>query len=273
LVIGAGPAGLEYARVAAARGHDVLVLEREDEVGGHVRWQALLPGRKEYGQIARWLERQATGNGAEIRTGTEVTPDELDALVGGADHVVVATGSSYRRDGWQGQTAAPVPGWETANCASWTDVVTGEVTPTGSVVVIDDLQDAAAPLTAVKLARDGPSVRLITRWPMIGMETIPEVYYLWVRQQLYEAGVAVEPDLFPTAIDGREVTFINVYAPDRVTKVEADWIVMATGRQSENGLYHTLRERGVSVEMVGDAIAPRGTYEAVFEGHRAARKL
>jgi len=275
LVIGAGPSGLEYARVAAARGHEVVVLEREEEAGGHVRWQSLLPGRTEYGQIARWLERQAAGNGAEIRTGTEVAADGLDALLGEEkpDHVVVATGSTYRRDGWQGQTAAPIPGWETANCASWDEVVTGKAAPTGSVVVIDDLQDAAGPLTAVKLAQDGASVRLITRWPMIGMETIPEVYYLWVRQQLYEAGVSVEPDLFPTAIDGREVTFINVYAPDSVTKVEADWLVMATGRRSENGLYHALRERGASVEMIGDAIAPRGTYEAVFEGHRAARKL
>jgi hypothetical protein len=156
---------------------------------------------------------------------------------------------------------------------SWDEVVTGNAAPTGSVVVIDDLQDAAAPLTAVKLAQDGASVRLVTRWPMIGMETIPEVYYLWVRQQLYEAGVSVEADLFATAIDGREVTFVNVYAPERETKVEADWIVMVTGRQSENGLYHVLRGRGVDVEMVGDAIAPRTTYEAVFEGHRQARKL
>ena len=52
-----------------------------------------------------------------------------------------------------------------------------------------------------------------------------------------------------------------------------DWIVMATGRRSENGLYHALRGRGVSVEAIGDAVAPRGTYEAVYEGHRAARKL
>jgi 2,4-dienoyl-CoA reductase-like NADH-dependent reductase (Old Yellow Enzyme family) len=275
LVIGAGPAGLEYARVAAARGHEVVVLEREQEVGGHVRWQSLLPGRKEYGQIARWLERQATGNGAEIRTGNEVTEDGLDALLAEErpDHVVVATGSGYRRDGWQGQTAAPIPGWESGRCVTWDEVVTGTAIPAGSVVVIDDLQDAAGPLTAVKLAQDGASVRLVTRWPMIGMETIPEVYYLWVRQQLYEAGVPVEPDLFPTAIDGREVTFVNVYAPERETKVEADWIVMVTGRRSENGIYHVLRERGVGVEMVGDAIAPRTTYEAVFEGHRQARKL
>jgi 2,4-dienoyl-CoA reductase-like NADH-dependent reductase (Old Yellow Enzyme family) len=275
LVIGAGPAGLEYARVAAARGHDVVVLEREDEVGGHVRWYSLLPGRREFGQIARWLERQARGNGATITTGSGVTPDGIEALLDTEkpDHVVVATGASYRRDGWQGQTAAPLPGWETGNCVSWDEVVTGKASPAGSVIVLDDLQDAAAPLTAVKLAQEGAAVRLVTRWPMIGMETIPEVYYLWVRQQLYEAGVEVVPDLFVQRIDGRFVELVNVYVPDRVTTLEADWIVMATGRQSENGLYHLLRERGVSVEAIGDATAPRSTYEAVYEGHRQARKL
>ena len=48
---------------------------------------------------------------------------------------------------------------------------------------------------------------------------------------------------------------------------------MSTGRRSVNTLYHSLRNRGRSVEMIGDAVAPRGTYEAVFEGHRQARKL
>jgi thioredoxin reductase len=275
LVIGAGPAGLEYARIAAARGHEVVVVEREDEAGGHVRWYSLLPGRKEFGQISRWLERQARGNGATIRMGEEVTENGIDALLEAEqpDHVVVATGSTYRRDGWQGQTAAPLPGWETGNCVTWDEVATGKAAPQGSVIVLDDLQDVAAPLTAVKLGQDGASVRLVTRWPMIAMETIPEVYYLWVRQQLYEAGVEVVTDLFVQKIDGRSVDLINVYMPDRVTNFEADWIVMATGRRSENGLYHLLRERGTSVEMIGDATAPRSTYEAVFEGHRQARKL
>jgi 2,4-dienoyl-CoA reductase-like NADH-dependent reductase (Old Yellow Enzyme family) len=275
LVLGAGPAGLEYARIAAARGHDVVVLEREAEVGGHARLQSLLPGRKEYGQIGTWLARQARGNGAAIRTGEEVTVDSLDALLEAERpaHVVVATGASYRRDGWQGQTAQPLPGWESGSCVTWDEVVTGAVSPSGSVVVLDDLQDALAPLTAVKLAQDGCEVRLVTRWPMIGMETIPEVYYLWIRQQLYEAGVEIVPDVFVREIRGSAVELFNVYVPDRSTEVAADWIVMATGRQSENGLYHALRERGVSCEAIGDAVAPRGTYEAVYEGHRQARKL
>ncbi len=204
-----------------------------------------------------------------------MTVDGLDALLGEErpDHVVVATGSRYRRDCWQGQTVAPLPGWETARCVTWDEVVTGKAAPSGHVLVLDDLQDAVGPLTAAKLARDGCSVRLVTRWPMIGMETIPEVYYLWVRKELYESGVEVVPDLFVSAIDGRSVTLVNVYVPELETTFEADWIVMATGRQSERALYHALRERGTSVETIGDATAPRTTYEAVFEGHRQGRKL
>ena len=94
------------------------------------------------------------------------------------------------------------------------------------------------------------------------------------------APAAVSPPTWPVMpttsskeIDGTRVELLNVYVPERTTTLEADWIVMDTGRQSENALYHGLRERGASVEMIGDAVAPRGTYEAVFEGHRAARKL
>jgi len=116
-------------------------------------------------------------------------------------------------------------------------------------------------------------VRLVTRWPMFGMETIPEVYFIWIQSRLYESGVEMTTDHFVEQIDGSHVILLNVYQPDRKLAVHADWIVMATGRRSENSLYHALREQGASVEMIGDAIAPRGTYEAVYEGHRAARKL
>jgi hypothetical protein len=74
-------------------------------------------------------------------------------------------------------------------------------------------------------------------------------------------------------IAGSRVTLFNVYVPEKTLEVDADWIVMATGRSSENGLYHALRAREQSVEMIGDAVAPRTTYEAVYEGHRQARKL
>ena len=269
LVVGAGPAGLEYARIAAARGHEVVLHEREDEVGGHVRSFSKLPGRAPFYGIAAWLDKQARGNGAEIRVSTEASAADAE----GFDHVVVATGARYSADGFQGQTAGPLPGWDSGRCVAWDAVALGKESPGGNVLVIDDLQDAAAPLTAIKLAEEGSSVRLVTRWPMFGMETIPEVYFIWIQSRLYESGVQMTTDHFVEQIDGNRVTLFNVYQPAAKLEVDADWVVMATGRRSENELYHVLREQNASVEMIGDAIAPRGTYEAVYEGHRAARKL
>ena len=69
------------------------------------------------------------------------------------------------------------------------------------------------------------------------------------------------------------MTLFNVYDLERTVDVRADLIVMAIARQSENGSFQLLREREMSVETIGDATAPRGTYEAVYEGHRQARKL
>jgi thioredoxin reductase len=276
LVIGAGPSGLEYARIASARGHEVVVLERESQVGGHVRLEALLPSRKEFGLIATWLEAQARKNGADVRTSSPVTPENLDEVLAAErpDHVVVATGSSVCRDGFQGWTAGPIPGWESGNCIGWDEVVTGAAQVTGDAIVLDDLCHVVAPLTAVALAQNGASsVRLVTRWPMVGLETILDVYLDWILPKLYQSGVEMLCDLWVEKIDGRTVSLINVHHADDRREVEADAVVMVTGRRSENALYALVKECGTSVEAIGDAVAPRGTYEAVYEGHRQARKL
>ncbi len=277
LVIGGGPAALEYARIAAARGHDVVVYEREEEVGGHVRLQSLLVSRENYGEIARWLGEQAQKNGAVIRTSSPVTMENLDEVIGAEkpDHVVIATGARWVRDGFQGWTGEPVAGWETGNCVSWEQVATGEVKPSGDVLVLDDVCDVIAPLTAVGIAGNGtfPKVRLATRWPMVGLETILDVYLDWILPKLYEHEVELLCDRFVREIEGENVKLYNVHYPKDELALRADWIVMVTGRQSENALFGAVQQRGVSVETIGDATAPRGTYEAVYEGHRQARKL
>ncbi len=275
LVIGAGPAGLEYARVAAARGNAVVVYEREQHVGGHVRAYGALPNRQQYGTIATWLAEQAAGNGATIKTASPVTAENIDAVLAAErpDHVVVASGARYRRDGFQGQTGKPLPGWETGNCVTWDEVALDKVKVAGEVLVVDELADVAAPLTAVKLAKLGAKVRLLTKWPMIGWETAAEVYLHWILTYLYEAEVEMIADHAVKQINGTEVEIVNIYQPARVRPISADAIVMATARSSENALYHLLRQRALSVEAIGCAVAPRTVYEATLEGHRAARKL
>jgi 2,4-dienoyl-CoA reductase-like NADH-dependent reductase (Old Yellow Enzyme family)/thioredoxin reductase len=276
LVIGAGPAGLEYSRVASGQGHSVIVYERERAVGGHVRAYGALPYRHQYATIATWLAAQASGNGTEIKLESPVTPENVNAILAAEkpDHIVVATGARYRRDGFQGQTGKPITGWETGKCVSWDQIALNEVRPTlGEVLVIDEMADVAAPLTAVKLAKDGAKVRLLTRWPMIAMETVPEVYFHWIMTYLQESAVELITSHIVRRITGKQVEIANVYLPTNVRRVNADLIIMATARTSETEIYHVLSERKVSVEAIGCALAPRTVYEATLEGHRAARKL
>jgi thioredoxin reductase len=275
LVIGAGPAGLEYARVASATGHAVIVYEREQSVGGHVRAYGALPYRQQYGTIATWLSEQARGNGASVKLMSPVTAENIDVVLAAEkpDHVVVASGAHYRRDGFQGQTGKPIPGWETGNCVAWDEVALDRTAVSGEILVVDEMADVAGPLTAVKLAKQGAKVRLITKWPMIGMETAPEVYLHWIMTYLHEAEVEVITSHVMKNISGASAEIANVYRPSSTRRINTDAVVMATARSSDNSLYHLLRQRGVSVEAIGCAVAPRTVYEATFEGHRAARQL
>ncbi|MBS1860279.1 MAG: FAD-dependent oxidoreductase [Actinobacteria bacterium] len=275
LILGGGPAGLECARVAAARGHRVTVVEREAQTGGHVRLQSLLPSRAEYGRIGDWLAEQARKNGAEIRTGVGVEEASLDALIAetSPDHVVVATGASIAVDGFQGWTGRPLPGAETGNLVGWDQVAKGEVEAQGSVLVIDDLCDVVAPLVAVAMAEAGAEVKVVTRWPMIGMDTILDVYLEWILPQVYKAGVGIVCDRFVKEIRGAETVLTNVHMPEAEETLASDLLVMVTARRSENALAGALVERGIETSTIGCAVAPRGTYEAVYEGHRQGRRI
>jgi 2,4-dienoyl-CoA reductase-like NADH-dependent reductase (Old Yellow Enzyme family) len=276
LVAGGGPAGLEFARIAAMRGHMVSLFEREAELGGHARLQSLLPGRRRYGEIGTWLEDQARKAGVAIHSGVEVTEASLArlALEAGADHVVVATGSRVCRDGFQGWTGAALPGSDRARCLGWDEVVTGQAELSGDVVVLDDQADAVGPLVAVHAARSGArTVRLVTRWPMVGTETLADAYFEWIMPQVYESGVQVHADHFVRSMTETAVTLYNVYAPDRSFDVSADAVVMVTARQSVNSLAAAAKRSSLPCTVIGDAVAPRGTYEAVFEGHRHGRDI
>jgi hypothetical protein len=262
--------------VASGQGNAVVVYERESAVGGHVRAYGALPYRQQYGSMATWLAEQARGNGAEIKLASPVTKENIDSILAAEkpDQVVVASGARYRRDGFQGQTGKPIPGWETGKCVSWDDVALDKVSPpSGEVLVIDEMADVAAPLTAVKMAKQGCRASILTRWPMIGMETVPEVYFHWIMTYLHEAKVEIISSHTVKRINGRSVEIANVYEPSRIRSIGADLIVMATARKSETEIYHVLRERGISVEAIGCAVAPRSVYEATLEGHRAARSL
>src|SRR5262245_34378953 len=94
VVVGAGPAGLQAARIAAQRGHDVTLVGASPQLGGKLRWEAGLPGREEYRNVLSWMERQLRDTGARIELGAMATLESVLALK--PEVVILATGSNLR---------------------------------------------------------------------------------------------------------------------------------------------------------------------------------
>jgi hypothetical protein len=156
----------------------------------------------------------------------------------------------------------------------WDEVLIGQAAVSGDVLVLDDQADLIGPLMAVHAAQAGASsVRLVTRWPMVASETVADAYFEWIMPQVYESGVHLYVDHFVAALAASSATLYNIYLPGRTFEVPADMVVMATARQSVNSLADTARQAGLPVTVIGDAVAPRGTFEAVYEGHRHGRDV
>ena len=107
------------------------------------------------------------------------------------------------------------PAGRRAIASTWDEVALDKVKVSGEVLVVDEIADVAAPLTAVKLAKLGAKVRLLTKWPMIGWETAAEVYLHWILTYLYEAEVEMITDHAVKSINGAEVEIANIYQPSQ----------------------------------------------------------
>ncbi len=124
-VIGAGPAGLEAARVLALRGHDVSLWERNNRLGGQLNFASQVPGKSEFKETLRYYENELRRLGVKVHLGEEATSDKLVAE--GVSEVVLATGVIPR--------SPELPGKELPHVVSYADVFTGKV-PVGQQVVI-----------------------------------------------------------------------------------------------------------------------------------------
>ncbi|MBA2449651.1 MAG: FAD-dependent oxidoreductase [Chloroflexi bacterium] len=263
VVVGGGPAGLEAARMARLRGHDVVLLEQGEALGGQVLAAARAPERAEYGGIARWLAEQVGKTGVEVRLGVEADAETVLAL--GPDAVVVATGAVPR--------IPPIDGATGPNVTTVDDVLLGRATPSGRCVVIDDDAHMRGPSAAELLADVGHEVEIISRLDTIGedvdMTLRPDVY-----ARLFRKGVGLTPHVEAIAIGPDGVRVRHTYSrAERL--IPAETVVLAYGGRAVDDLYRALRERAPELELhlVGDAMAPRRLHDAILEGTRAARAI
>ena len=261
VVIGGGPGGLETARVAVLRGHDVTLYEKENQLGGQINTLTKVPAREEFGQAIRYLTTQVNKLGVNVKLGVEATAEMV--LGEKADAVVVATGAMPYR--------LPIPGVDQENVFTVSEVLDGA--PVGEKVIIFDttgLQEA--PTCAEFLADQGKQVEVITFFPMVAaMMGYTHQPLVWPR--LKNKGIVFTVYTMLKKISGRTVTVGDVYTEEERTIGDVDTVVLATGYRVDDSLYRTLRGKVDDLYAVGDCYAPRRVLDAIHEGYKHARKL
>lgn len=261
VVVGAGPGGLEAARVAAARGHPVTVLEAAGQPGGQLRLAALQPRRREMLGIVDWRMAQCAAREVEFRFDTLAEAEDVLAL--SPDLVVVATGGLADTAGLAEGDDLTVTAW---------DILTGDAKPGHRVLVWDDAGDHAGLQAAQMLAEAGSEVEVTTRDrtfapEVMGLNLVP---YLRALQPL-GVRLTVARRLLGVRRAGNALlaTIGTDYSAHREERT-FDQVVVNHGTRPLDGLYFDLkplsRNRGAVDHgaLLGGRPQPEGRHDGAF---------
>jgi 2,4-dienoyl-CoA reductase-like NADH-dependent reductase (Old Yellow Enzyme family) len=271
VVIGAGPAGLEAARVAALRGHEVRLIDRRDHIGGAQSLMATLPGREVVDDVLRWYERELGDLGVALHLNEEARADAIAALQ--PDAVVIATGARFERTGVTGFIAAPIPGWDRPFVFTPEQILEAEAECGDRVIVLDEEGQSTAAGIAERLATGGAKVDIVTRWQLVAPRLQGSGQFAWVLTRLYAQGVTLRPNHYLKEIGDRRVTLFNIFSNEETEIGDVTAVVLVGAKRREDDLAAALRDKVAEIHLVGDAAAPRSLFEAGYEGHRAARLI
>ena len=271
VVVGGGPAGMEAARVAARRGHQVLLLEGADRLGGQMELWSRLPGRELLAGAVDWYRRAVAETGVEVRLGTAATVDGV--LAEQPDAVIVATGARYVRNGQSGFMPAEIPGWDLPFVHTPEEILGGGLRPKGRVLVLDEEQLATGLGLAELLAESGAQVEVVTReMSPVGPALWYSFEFPYLLPKLERAGVKLTTRHYLKEIRPGRATLFEFLTNDEVTR-DVDAVILATMRRQAGDLDSELYGRVPRLYVVGDALAPRALFEATFEGQRFARLI
>ncbi len=259
IVVGAGPAGLEAARTAALRKHNVILYEKDNEVGGQNIIAGKAAGRQEITGITRWLLSQVNKLDIDVQLGVEA--DVQMILNQKPDVVIVATGSVPKINPFPGEYASP-------DVVNTQQVLNKEVVVGQNVLFIDLDGHHQGTGTAEFLADQGKSVHMITPSLFVGGQLGPLQDLYLARQRLEKKRVKVTPDIAVIEIQGTLVKGLNVYSNEMLDFDGYDTVVLAAGNQSLDQLYFDLKDKVPELFRIGDCVAPRKTDMAIVEGHR-----
>ncbi len=290
VVVGAGPGGLEAARVSAERGHDVVLFEREDSPGGQINIAARVGWREPLSGITRWLDAQVQKLGVDMRLGREASAE--DVLAESPQVVVLATGGS------------PNKGWFAGSelCHTTWDILTGKVAPGASVLIHDDNGAQQGPGCAEFLAERGAKVEIVTPERKLVSEMGTSSFPAHM-VELYKRGVVVTANyrLVEVYREGDKLVAVlrNEYAREMEEERLVDQVVAEHGTLPDEALYEALKplsrnlgemdlaglvagrpqavapnpDGAFQLFRVGDAIAGRNIHAAIYDSLRLCKDL
>jgi hypothetical protein len=292
VIIGAGPAGLEAARVAAERGHNVTVFEAADVPGGQVRLTAQSPRRREMIGIIDWRMAQCAARDVAFHFNTWAEADDVITLK--PDVVIVATGGVPNLELFEqkGEQAHVVSTW---------DIISGDVKPAGKVLIYDESGDHPALQAAEIAANTGASVEIMTpdrtfSPDVMAMNLVPYMRSL----QDKDVTFTVTRRLMGIARSGNMLTAtIGTDYSDHTYDTQVDQVVVNYGTLPLDQLYFDLKPMssnagevdydalisGAPQEVtrnnagtfqlfrIGDAVSARNTHAAIYEALRLLKDI
>lgn len=279
LVVGGGPSGLEATRALVQRGYRVTLAEASGQLGGRVKREATLPGLQEWIRVADWrLTQILRSPEVDVYKNNAVTAAHI--LGFDHEHVVIATGSKWRRDGVGLANRVPLVLEPAARIFTPDDLMEGRFPDCGPVVVFDDDHYYLGGVLAEQLRRRNLDVQLVTPGHTISKYTAGSLEAGHVLKRMRELGIQMNVHSNLLRVDRNDVTLISMLSGE-ATIVPAAAVVLVTSRDPVDDLYQELmaqpqrlNDSGIrTVTVIGDAKVPDTIASAVFDGHRYAREL
>jgi len=256
-VVGGGPAGMEVARVAALRGHQVTLYEKQDKLGGQLLEAIVPPHKDNMKPFVEYLTSQMTKRGVDVKLGVEATGQLISEA--NPDVVVLAAGVVT--------TVPPILGIGNASVVTAKQVLNGAKVGDTVVVIGGGLVGCE---TAEYLAEQKKKVTIVET-----LDEVAGVMPLALRKMLLTR-MAYRKVIVLTGVKCQEFTDRSLLITNREgeeTTIAADTVVIATGGRPNRALLEDVRSAVPAVYSVGDCLEPRGIAEAMADGHRIGLDL
>ncbi|MDD5082929.1 MAG: FAD-dependent oxidoreductase, partial [Dehalococcoidales bacterium] len=258
LIVGGGPAAMEAARVAAIRGHKVVLYEKNSQLGGHLVEGTVPDFKADLLAYKDWLIEQMKKLGVTVELGKEVTARTVAEVK--PDALVMATGSTvYRPD---------IPGIDRPIVTTAVDVFLGNADPGRRPIVAGG--GAVGCELALYLAKLGKKVTIVEMLPALASE-LPTAAGPALVKLVQDSGVTAMTSTKISSITDKGVTAI-VKGQD-VVNIDGDKVILALGMVPQTALYEKLKGKAPEVFLIGDCVEAGRVGEATRDGYRVGNAL